>query len=83
MPSFGDTAIVWRELRPCLNPLGSTGKRPGGPERSVATLRPFNLFDFFRAGVLKFLRCFCLLALPCGRTGEKPGHRGKKLGPSY
>jgi hypothetical protein len=43
-------AVVWRELCPCLNPLGSTGKRPGGPEHSVAALRPFNLFDFFKAG---------------------------------
>jgi putative DNA primase/helicase len=33
-----DTAIAWRELCPCLNPLGSTGKRPVGPERSVAVL---------------------------------------------
>jgi hypothetical protein len=41
---YGDTALVWRELCPCLNPLGSTGKRPGGPECSVAALRPFVLF---------------------------------------
>jgi hypothetical protein len=40
---YGDTAIVWRRLRPCLNPLGSTGKRPVGPEHSGAALRPFNL----------------------------------------
>ena len=38
---YGDMVIVWRELCPCLNPLGSTGKRPVGPERSVAALRPF------------------------------------------
>jgi hypothetical protein len=45
---YGDIVIVWRELCPCLNPLGSTGKGPVGPERSVAALRPFNFFDFFR-----------------------------------
>ena len=39
---YGDMVIVWRELCPCLNPLGLTGKRPVGPERSVAALRPFN-----------------------------------------
>jgi hypothetical protein len=44
MPFCGDTTITWREMCPCLNPLGSTGKRPGGPERSVAALRPFNLW---------------------------------------
>jgi hypothetical protein len=45
MSSFGETAVVWRELCPCLNPLGSTGKRPVGPERSAAALRPFNLTE--------------------------------------
>jgi hypothetical protein len=25
-PTIGDTAIIWRGLCPCLNPLGSTGK---------------------------------------------------------
>jgi hypothetical protein len=44
---------VWWELCPCLNPLGSTGKRPVGPERSVAALRPFNFFDFFLGFVLR------------------------------
>jgi hypothetical protein len=50
MLSLGDKITVWRELCPCLNPLGSTGKRPVGPERSAVALRPFNLFDFFRVG---------------------------------
>jgi hypothetical protein len=40
---YGDTVTVWQELCPCLNPPGSTGKRPGDPERSGAALRPFNL----------------------------------------
>ena len=34
---YGDMVIVWRELCPCLNLLGSTGKRPVGPERSGLT----------------------------------------------
>jgi hypothetical protein len=47
--TWGDMDIVWRELCPCLNPLGSTGKRLVGPERSGVALRPFNLFGFIRA----------------------------------
>lgn len=35
--TYGDTAIAWQELCPCLNPLDSTGKRPVGPERSGLT----------------------------------------------
>ena len=66
---YGDTVIVWRELCPCLNPLGSTEKRSVGPERSVAALRPFNLFDFFRVGVLDFLHCSTLW--PCPVKDEK------------
>jgi hypothetical protein len=27
----GGTVTVWRELYPCLNPLGSTGKKAGRP----------------------------------------------------
>jgi hypothetical protein len=64
------TRLIWRELCPCLNPLGSTGKRPVGPERSAAALRPFDLFDFFRGGTGAFTPLF-LLALPCEITGKK------------
>jgi hypothetical protein len=73
MSSLGDTAIAWRELYPCLNPLGSTGKRPVGPERSVAALRLFNLFDFFRVRVLDFYA-----ALPFNLVLRK---NRKKIGP--
>jgi hypothetical protein len=76
-------AVVWRELCPCLNPFGLTGKRPVGPERSEVVLRPFNPFDFFRMGDTGFFTLLCLLALSCGRTGKKPGHGGKKTVPSY
>jgi hypothetical protein len=70
---FGDTVIIRRGLCPCLNPLGSTGKRPVGPERSVAALRPFVLFDFFRMGLLDFT-----LPLPFGFVPRK---NGKGTGP--
>ena len=57
---YGDMVIVWRELCPCLNPLGSTGKRPVGPERSVAALRPFNFL-------------ISSLALSCEERGKNRG----------
>jgi hypothetical protein len=66
-----DTAVVWRGLCPCLNPLGSTGKRPGGPERSGAALRPFNLFDFCWTGTAGSFTLLCLLALSSGRIGNR------------
>jgi hypothetical protein len=53
---IGDTAVVCRELRPCLNPLGSIGKRPVGPERSGAALRTFYLLNL-RTNVLCLVLC--------------------------
>jgi hypothetical protein len=70
---LGDTAVVWQELCPCLNLLGSTGKRPVGPERSVAALRPFYLFDFFRVRTLDFYT-----VLPFSLVLRK---NGKETGP--
>jgi hypothetical protein len=75
---LGNTVAVWRKLCPCLNPLGSTGKRPVGPERSVAALRAFDHFDFFRAWVLDFLRCFVLQ-----KNGKETGPWGQKTGAFY
>jgi hypothetical protein len=74
---MGDMAIIWRELCPCLNPLGATGKRPGDPEHGGG---PYGLLSF----LISFGRAtgsftpLCLLVLPSGRTGKQPGHRDKK-----
>jgi hypothetical protein len=73
MLSLGDKVTVWRESCPCLNPLGSTGKRPVGPEHSVAVLWPFNLFDFFWAGVTESFTLFCFLDFALRNNRKETG----------
>jgi hypothetical protein len=50
--------LTWRGLCPCLNLLGSTGKRPVGPERKRSGLTVFCPPVFPRWGAGVFMRLY-------------------------
>jgi hypothetical protein len=60
---WGTRLLFGGNCAPALIPLVQPGKRPVGPERSAAALRPFVLFDFFR-GATGFYAAFALWLCP-------------------